>query len=669
MYYPAKSYVFSSNTAILSIYLKVLLACSVLLLISSGVAEASVPFSPGMPIPASGTKQYGTIRGNASGVANVFGKGSYDLFVGLRKLYPFEHFDCDNVPVYGCAISVRSRYSNGYVFQYDSSVYALTSSGNKVCLLKFNKERLEFELSAANVLTGLGSDITGFVGQDGKLHVFYTRGNSSKYYPNNSHDISYHPFNGSGFWRGGIPIDKVFYARWNSLKMDELECNMAIGNDDPEYQLKFGCSGMAIVSYGKDDLQNRLIATNKLGVFRSYINSSSIGMSFCGVGYAVDDTDAKVILRHPIYNPKPIAFPNPVNGLSDLIVSDSGRMWHYQFKGIYKDDFPVYGQKKLVHAAGEDLRLGALPVISPGDIDHDGLIDFIAGNDAGELLFIKNVGTGETPEYSYPVEILVGGEQYRERGGYRGSIQGPGEANWGYTCPTLYDWNMDGKLDIVMNSINANIVVLLQEDGKQDPPKFQKPLTIFNDSLDLHLSWRTQPGITTWGSMTEPCLIANDENNKLRMYFRIDNQNVRQGPVLKLNTGHEIRAHDKRFGGQFGRTKIVPTDWDYDGIIDLIIGTGRAMSIPGPGGIPDNLKGNERQASVLFLRNSGTNKKPEFDYPVRLSFNELAIRHGVHSCSPAVVDFNNNKHDLFVAEESGRIFYYPGKKLSWVDLD
>lgn len=307
----------------------------------------------------------------------------------------------------------------------------------------------------------------------------------------------------------------------------------------------FGCGGLTIANYGSGTLEHRLVGANKQGVFRSFHNTSSSGMSIDGMSYAVDDTDRHTRLR--------------------------------------------------IHS------------------------------------------------------------------GYQ-TIQGPGEANWGYTCPILFDWNSDGNLDIIFNSSFGNLQVLLQVDGAADPAVFTEPLPLYCDSLDLHLCWRAQPGVTTWGGQTDPCIIANDENNQFRRYYRLDNQNVIRGDVL--TTGEAIQAHDSRYGGQWGRSKIVPVDWDQDGKIDLLVGTGRAQSIPGEGGMPDNLTGDDRQSSVLFLRNAGSNAAPEFEYPVRVRYNDTPIRLGVHSCSPALVDFGEGSSALVVGEEDGNLIYYPRDNLS-----
>ncbi|QHI68925.1 FG-GAP repeat domain-containing protein [Tichowtungia aerotolerans] len=630
---------------------------------------APTSFSAGEAIPVGGTEPYGTIgitSWTASGTADVFGNGPYDLFVGLRNLYPFDHFDTNNVPVYGERIDISSAISNGQVFQDSTgNIYALASSDTTVYLRKFDKATLTFNYEATYTdMPRSVSDINGFISSDGKLHLFYTIGDGTEYYPvPGSHDIDYRPFDGSGFWTGGINYSLLYYARFSDTTLTTLETDDRVGTGTENYEFMFGCGGLAIANYGSGTLEHRLIGANKQGNVRSFHNASSSGMSINGMSYAVDNTDARVMLRHPIINAKPIVIANPASGLSDLIISDTGRIWHYPLEGLKDANSPIYGKRSPVLCRAGEIACGALPVISPGDVDNDGLTDFIIGNDAGELLFLRNIGTSGAAEFPEPIEILAGDEPLRIRSGYS-TIQGPGEANWGYTCPTLFDWNADGKLDIVLNSSFGNILVLLQIDGTANPPTFTKPLQLFCDSLDLRLCWRSQPGVTTWGGQTDPCIIANDENDEFRCFYRLDNQNVIRGDVLRLTTGEAIHAHDGRYGGQWGRSKIVPVDWDQDGKIDLLVGTGRAQAIPGEGGIPDNLPDEERQSSVLFLRNAGSNASPEFEYPVRICYDDAPIQLGVHSCSPALADFGEGSLALVVGEEDGTIIYYPRDNLS-----
>ena len=638
-------------------------------------------------IPAGGGGNYGVIDGAASGTCDIYGNGPYDLFVGLRTLYPFERFDDEDTPVYGEKVSVKSPNSGGYVFQHtDGTIYALSYSNKQIQLLSLNRAMLEFEKIASHKVDKMSGSLTGFIDKQGKLHVFHVSYDDTKItgagdrppFPSsrssrNKDDIPYHhqkeynAYDGAGLaknpsWYSRGP--RLFHAQFSNIKMTTLEKNEPVDVDSRNCYFKFGSRGLAMAIYDTETKIPQVVGANQTGLTRIFQNSSPDGVEIDEVRYPVDESPDHVILRHPVIHPNVKTITNPKNGLSDLLIGDTGRLWFYPLKGMLKDNTPIYGEPKLVLCKSADIVCGRLPVVSPGDVDNDGLVDFLLGNDAGELLFVKNIGSKEAPEFANPVPVLIDGKTFQIHAGYQGSIQGPPESAWGYTCPTLYDWNNDGMLDIVMNSILGDIVTFIQVDGDGDRPAFSEMKKIFCEGLDLHLSWRTQPGLTTWGGETAPCIIANDENNEFRCFYQIDIQNVVRGDVLRLKTGEAIRAHDKRFVGQWGRSKIVPVDWDQDGKIDLMVGTSRAQSIPGPGGMPDNLEGNERQACVLFMKNVGTNAKPEFAYPVRIKYKGEAIKLGTHSCSPAPVDLGRGVVDLVVARESGKLMYYNREDLS-----
>ena len=355
------------------------------------------------------------------------------------------------------------------------------------------------------------------------------------------------------------------------------------------------------------------------GMFYYFRNDSENGLKLKPAVF-LSDADGNG-MRHPGIFPSPVALPDPETGDSDLLVGDTGSLWFYNFSGRFnKRGGPVYDPPAPALVENPVMSLGALPVLTSGDLDGDGLADMVAGNDVGHFLFVRNVGTKDVTRFDVPMRIKADGEVLKIDAGY-GGIQGPPESRWGYTCPTVVDWNDDGAADIIYNSIQGDVSVLLQEPGSS-PPAFQKPAILKSDTMELRLVWRTQPAVTNWGvDGGRNCIIVNDEKNQFRRYWQIDDYNVTPGEVLRLTTGEPIQAHGKRFAGQFGRTKLQAIDWDRDGKIDLLAGTGRAASIPGPGGIPDDtFEGDRRQASVLFLRNAGTNEDPVFEYPRVMHF-------------------------------------------------
>jgi len=51
--------------------------------------------------------------------------------------------------------------------------------------------------------------------------------------------------------------------------------------------------------------------------------------------------------------------------------------------------------------------------------------------------------------------------------GYKGSVQGPDEARWGYIGPNVFDWNGDGIPDILASDATARHYVFLNRWNRQ----------------------------------------------------------------------------------------------------------------------------------------------------------------------------------------------------------
>eukprot|EP00951_Prasinocladus_malaysianus_P013120 scaffold98583_cov51-Prasinocladus_malaysianus.AAC.4 len=77
--------------------------------------------------------------------------------------------------------------------------------------------------------------------------------------------------------------------------------------------------------------------------------------------------------------------------------------------------------------------------------------------------------------------------------GYQ-ALEGPAESRFGYTCPTVVDWNGDGALDIVMSDGTSKHTAFMGRPGSENP-RLRAGHALYNDGLELHGPWRVKPGI------------------------------------------------------------------------------------------------------------------------------------------------------------------------------
>ncbi|MBX3437168.1 MAG: VCBS repeat-containing protein [Planctomycetaceae bacterium] len=629
-------------------------------------------FPPGEPIPVAqvrGRGQLGTSNGFTAtplGTADVFGNGPYDLFLEPDQLFPFLRFDEQGVPFYGAPVRVGGERVNGdIVTGPDGTIFGVSTAGRKIRVSQFDRTRRRFERLAESpeldAPGALGGGAAGWIGENGEFHVYSTVSDGVAYRPpGDHHSATFMPYDGAGFWRGNIPRTILYHVRFDSPRMGTVRSiGRREGGEGPG-EFLFGTRGGSVIRCGTDT-SPMLMTSEKLGALRCFAIDESTGAP---AQLRFVNNLQHVALKHHVINPSIKSIPDPATGAANLVVGDTGRLWFYRFAEQFAPNgSPVFHTPQPVMGEGMHHALGDLPVISLGDVDGDGLLDIMAGNDAGELLLLKNIGQKDRPEFDHAVSVPVGERPLDIKANYRGSIQGPGEAWWGYTCPTLYDWDGDGRPDVILNSILADYMFIRQVPSETGSA-FAEPQLMYCDGLQLHLAWRSQPGITNWGR-DRLCLIALDEQNLLRMFWKIDDLNVERGELLRLQDGSPITANADEAAGQTGRAKLVPHDWDGDGAIDLVIGTSRGLSFPAsPTAFLPSHYYPDHKASVLLLRNVGTNDNPVFDYVKQFEFNGERIKLDIHSCSPAPVDLGRGVIDLLVGEEHGTIRYYPRESLT-----
>ncbi len=370
----------------------------------------------------------------------------------------------------------------------------------------------------------------------------------------------------------------------------------------------------------------------------------------------------------------PIAFDWDRDGDPDLIVGDEdGRVALIENTGrLTPDRMPQFLPPRYFQQEATDLKCGALATPAAFDWDGDGDEDILCGNTAGYIEFFENLsGPGvENPKWAAPVRLTADGQPVRVLAGPNGSIQGPAEAKWGYTCLSVADWDHDGLPDLLINTIWGKIQ-WLKNVGTRTQPELSQPQSIEvawtgeppkpawtwwqPEPNEWATQWRTTPVAIDWTGDGLTDLVGLDHEGYLTLLRRerrgdqlvlLPPERVFYGENLSVTDSRHtivdsqagpLRLNNGRAGAS-GRRKLWIADWDRDGRLDVLANSTSAHFL--------------KQTRVEELQTGG--QRWHFaDQGVVTSKNIQG-----HSTSPTVVDFNaDGVVDLLIGAEDGRLYY------------
>jgi uncharacterized protein YuzB (UPF0349 family) len=291
----------------------------------------------------------------------------------------------------------------------------------------------------------------------------------------------------------------------------------------------------------------------------------------------------------------------------DLEMISGGSSGHfYYYKNTGSNTTPVFVNASFLPF---DLTGGTGTYNVPAiiDLDHDGDLDIMSGDDQGNYVYYQNNGNSLSPSFAAAIINPFGIT-----------------ANFGNGTPGFGDFDNDGDLDI-MSGTGSGTFVYTENTGTNSAPAFSTPV---NNPF----------GITFTGTFSSTAIADLDNDGDLDIlsgegyghYFYFQNTGSNTSPAFALGVPDP-------FGLTMTNDKTIPAfiDLDHDGDYDLIVGDGTG--------------------SFYYFENTGTNILPNFVSSGINPFGLIDI--GTYS-SPAFGDLDGDGDLDLLSGDNGTNFYY-----------
>ena len=587
----------------------------------------------------------------------------------------FRYADNGGCLVYSAPVKIKHPWgekippASGRIFNFGNDIIGLwIDSGKKVVAARFEIGKEEFVKIGELTITGSIKPIEGIEVcplENNEIEIILLCSDGQEYRPATFPGDTQSYYDGAGSYRGKLPLCGLYSFKFNFKIIEQVSVIDKITVND-----NLAISGSSVVKVGSEnEILDGYIVTNTLGAIK-YLPSKGENAIPSEIRHVFKNE--RTVLYHPTRGAKSIPFSAIGKPQNEFVAGGEGALYYYRFSGrMTKNGEPIFNEPKIILQENADLYSGSLTVPNVIDWDGDGSLDIVSGNSEGRLLFFKNNGSNMSTDFAFPEEVKSAGKPILFRPGYN-IVQGPLESAWGYLCPTVYDWNGDGVLDVVFSGSRSKFEVMINR-GTKTNPELDAPVPLRIDNMELPGTWRVRPGIAKINGRN--AIVILDTENAIHLYWQVDDYTVEDGGKLRMEDGSQITFHNKveKTLGQTGRAKFQFVDWDNDGNLDLIIGTVKRASFPNPDrGLPfSRYIKNKIGLQVFYMRNTGTNKNIKFAKPVQFQVKGKDFYLGAHSNAPYACELGDTSNglNLVVGVESGKFYFFERKDLTTIGIE
>ena len=353
---------------------------------------------------------------------------------------------------------------------------------------------------------------------------------------------------------------------------------------------------------------------------------------------------------------------------------------------IGKGDLNLDGQMDLVIGSGANGRFTVLTGTAPGnfqdlgnifcqggppagdtlalpvrtDWNGDGFLDLIIGGGSGELSLWN--GTADPLVYDQCRFFKTASGFVRHRP-VDGNLQGNNEIAWSYIQPTAFDWDGDGRLDLITNDNEAKLFLYR---GTGSGVMLEERQRFMMDGKPLPVAWRTRPAVIDgqYGVAGDdrPCLLFMQWDNKYGIAVPKSRGSLKIERIIDVVDEDGLPVITGGPAGFSGRIKFSVADWDGDGRWDIVIGSQKSLQ--------RFYRTPERESPTsapFWLKNVGSNNEPEFQLPRMITFKDTTpICVNKHNFNVYPTDLNaDGKYDIVFGDDEGFMFYLFRDQLAW----